>query len=186
MTISKKGGRPTGEQLEKRNAQKEEFLKAYEKYYAKNHLTCKMQGIGINTFHRWCQEDPEFAAQVKNIHLLSFDVIEYNLIGIGTGQVQGNPTALVYYLNNKANVYDGWGYKNNRAKFKLPDKLETVHDINKAFEEVMMQVADGKISLEVAEALNNMLKTKLDVIQKIDLENKIAELEKIALEGKTT
>ena len=63
---------------------------------------CKAVGVRTKqSFYDWCEKYPAFAEayETAKIHCQVF--LEENLVRIGTGQQQGNVTALAMLLNNK-------------------------------------------------------------------------------------
>jgi anaerobic C4-dicarboxylate transporter len=60
---------------------------------------CKMVGVDRTTFYKYLNEDPKFAAQVKDIQEVAIDFAETKLYE----QIKdSNTTATIFYLKTKA------------------------------------------------------------------------------------
>jgi hypothetical protein len=77
---------------------KKAMLEALEKTLGVVSTACKIVGISRTTHYRWLEEDPEYAAQVKDIENVSLDFAESQLhkqIG------DGSTAATIFYLKTK-------------------------------------------------------------------------------------
>ena len=95
----------------KTNANKTRFIKALTGTFGYIMPACRQCNIAHSTVYRWMQDDPEFSRKVREAQNVQLDVAEFQLAKLIN---EGNPQAIMYYLNNKGRDR-GWGQQYGKS-----------------------------------------------------------------------
>lgn len=95
----KKGPSPEGSEAKRaKDARKQKMLEALASSRGIIHPACEVAGIARCTFHRWMNEDAEFASAVDALREIQVDHVESALMNkIDEGDV----TSIIFYLKTR-------------------------------------------------------------------------------------
>lgn len=85
---------------------------------------CKRANISRNTYYRWLEEDPEFAAICATVQENTYDSVESKLLDAIN---DGNVTAIIFYC---------------KTKLKHRGYIERVEQINKSASDMQMTLTE--------------------------------------------
>ena len=115
---------------------KKAVLAALEKSLGVVTTACKAAGVGRTQYYTWLKEDPEFAAQVKDLDNIALDFVESQLfLQIQNGEV----SSTIFYLKTKGK-HRGYIEKVQQEVIQTPRVDKTVEELMQELNELESKI----------------------------------------------